>query len=236
LAQTALAGRTLDAASVRRHASVSVDTVTAWLVDLQRATRGDALGTAGVASRVVEPAAAALRRVRGDGLAAELAATCARLGPELASCRTVFEHGDLGAPNVLIEPGTQRLGVVDWECADARGLPAADLVFFLAFVAAAHAGARTLAEHVAAYDGAFLAPRVGADAWARARLIAHARTLDIPIAALPQIVVATWMRATQRAIERSAALPGEIESTAPGIARVLALWRRTLERFDALEF
>jgi aminoglycoside phosphotransferase (APT) family kinase protein len=46
----------------------------------------------------------------------------------------VFEHGDLCHPNLLVrEDG--RVGVLDWERAQAAGLPGYDLFFFLAYAA-----------------------------------------------------------------------------------------------------
>jgi aminoglycoside phosphotransferase len=233
MAQTALPGRTMSAAYVRRHAGECVTAVTAWLLELHQATRGAALGAGGVARLLAEPFETARHLVDGELLAALGAETLQRLGPEFATLPAVFEHGDLAAPNVLVTSSPSAgVGVVDWECAEPRGLAAVDLVFFLAFVAGARSGARTPAEHVAAYHRAFLAPK----AWGRSQLASYAQGLDLPAVLLPALVAATWMRATSRAVMRSAGTSGHLVTATPDFARPLALWRHTLACFDALEF
>jgi hypothetical protein len=39
---------------------------------------------------------------------------CARMGMETSS-KPVFYHGDLGPMNILIDPATRALGIIDWE-------------------------------------------------------------------------------------------------------------------------
>lgn len=81
----------------------------------------------------------------------------------------VFEHGDLSHPN-LIRLADGRVGVVDWELAEPRGLPAHDLCFFLAYAAFARGPAGTTDQQLRAFDEAFFGP----DAWARPLLEGYA--------------------------------------------------------------
>ena len=70
----------------------------------------------------------------------------------------VLEHGDLSHPNLLIGPG-ERVGVIDWEQAELRGMPAVDLFFFLAYVGRAMGQTRSTGETLRAIDQAFFGRR-----------------------------------------------------------------------------
>jgi aminoglycoside/choline kinase family phosphotransferase len=111
----------------------------------------------------------------------------------------VFEHGDFSEPN-LIWVENRRLGVVDWELAEPRGLPAHDLVFLLAHAAFAVSRARTTDAQAAAYRSAF-APGEG---WAAARLAAYADRLGIERELIQRLVVACWARQTAALVARTA--------------------------------
>ena len=77
-----------------------------------------------------------------------------------AAIPLVFEHGDFSAPNILID-GNHRLGVVDWELAEPLGLPAADLLFFLSYVAFSREGAEKSEQYLSAFRRAFWAQKPG---------------------------------------------------------------------------
>src|SRR5690606_23163251 len=84
-----------------------------------------------------------LRRLSDETPAASAGSLVGATTAALATLRSsalppVFEHGDLGHPNlvVLADGG---IGVLDWETARRDGLPLHDLVFFLGYVALATA-------------------------------------------------------------------------------------------------
>jgi aminoglycoside phosphotransferase (APT) family kinase protein len=148
--------------------------------------------------------------------------------PEWAALPAVFEHGDFASPNVLID-GTDVVGAVDWEASDARGLPLADLAFFLAYAAGAASGARRVPEHVRAHRDAFIA----AGGWAPDTLAAYARTLELPQAAVPWLWLLVWPRAAARLRARLHAEAGSGDDAA-ATERLLALWKDTLDHGEAV--
>ncbi len=190
LVQTALRGETMDRAYVRARPDLCVQTVAAWLSELHGATGA-------------QVDAAEWRRVIDDPLD-RLDTLCADRPPERALIRRtretvaplreasiplVFEHGDLSAPNLLIDE-RGRVGVVDWELAIPRGLPATDLFFFLTFVAFARGRAHSRRSWLAAFRDAFFGP----DAWAAGRIREYARALRLPAETLEPLFVSTWAR------------------------------------------
>jgi hypothetical protein len=148
----------------------------------------------------------------------------------------VFEHGDLSHPNLLRLHGGG-LGVLDWELADPRGLPAQDLFFFLTYVAFARERVRDAADHLRAFDAAFF----GARAWARPFVRAYAEALRIPAELLSPLFLLAWLRHLARLVERLAA-PTAGGPLAPDTVRWLrenryyALWRHTLRGLDRLDW
>lgn len=135
----------------------------------------------------------------------------------------VFEHGDLGHPNLVLQPDG-RLGVIDWELAERTGLPLADLCFFLAYVASARARAGSLSEHVAAFEEAFFAP----GAWARRLVDAAAARAGIAPPLVDPLLVATWARYVLRLPERSGASAAAVSQT-----RQYAYWERSVAHLRA---
>ena len=135
----------------------------------------------------------------------------------------VFEHGDLGHPNLVLQPDG-RLGVIDWELAERTGLPLADLFFFLAYVASARARAGSQAKHVAAFEEAFFAP----GAWARRLVDAAAARTGIAPPLVDPLLVATWARYVLRLPERSGTSAAAVSQT-----RQYAYWARSVAHLRA---
>lgn len=101
----------------------------------------------------------------------------------------VFEHGDLSYPNLMLLP-TGEPGVVDWELAEPRGLPASDLFFFLTYVAFAEHRARENSRYLSAFQAAFFE-----DAnWAKRYTQMYASHLGLPATALTPLFIITWLR------------------------------------------
>jgi aminoglycoside phosphotransferase (APT) family kinase protein len=109
----------------------------------------------------------------------------------------VFEHGDLSSPNLLVTR-TSDLAVVDWELADPKGLPVADLFFFLTYIAFARGRPRSTPEQVATCTNAFF----GSSAWARPWVLSYIEEVEIPRELLGPLFVATWMRYVATLLER----------------------------------
>jgi Ser/Thr protein kinase RdoA (MazF antagonist) len=141
-AETVVPGRTL-AAHMDEHGPPPVRTFThrfsgwiQWLADLH-ARSSRVASDQELETCLYEP----MRRVVEElGLSSDQASmvqSVERRAAELATLhplRLVFAHNDLGPSNVLVSPNGEAIGVVDWEFAG-PGLPATDLIYFLARLA-----------------------------------------------------------------------------------------------------
>ncbi len=236
LVETALVGRAYDRAAVRRDPALAAARGTAWLAELAEASL--AVPREGAALRWIEQPLAELRAALplASGEMQLLDRSLALVEPlGRAALPAVFEHGDFSAPNVM-RLADGRLGVVDWELAEPEGLPAADLFFWLTYVAFARSGARALGEQVAAFRAAFFGPA----AWARPFVRDYAQRAGIGPDALTSLFVATWARYVAGLVGRLAA--GEGLEAAPDAGtlawlrgnRYFALWRTAVARADEL--
>ncbi len=238
LVETALVGRAMDPAAVRRNLAGCCRSTLNWLADVQPSKDGTSEGQDQGQDQdrfdrlVWEP----LRRL-ADTL--DLSSSEARwldhtwsLAAALRGTNLpcVLEHGDLSHPNLLILPrgGT---GVVDWELAEPRGLPAQDLFFFLTYAAFAAGKVRTTGRHVRAFHAAFF----GRSAWARQYVLAYARQLGLPLSVLTPLLAVCWAR-------RLAGLLSRLDEATPERAawlranRYYALWRHTLTHVHELRW
>lgn len=226
LVETALAGRPLSPAAVRRDPAATVGAVCAWLEDLSPDALSRPVLDQGAFQRLVERPLLALSQAYGslseEALLAR--ATIDLLAPlEGAGLPLVFEHGDLSPPNVLrLEDG--RIGVLDWELAHPHGLPAHDLLFFIGYVAFALRDARSTEAQVAAVHEAFLGP----SPWAVPSLSGYARRLGIDRTLLPLLFVSCWARYAAGLLERASATDGQTLAWLRG-NRYFALWRHAVE-------
>ena len=233
LVETALAGRLLGPALLRREPTRYIDAVVAWLIGLA-ATR-----------RNVEPDwyERLLERPLNDLAESlplpvdevDLVKRTLELVEPLreAELPEVVEHGDLSHPN-LIWTGENHVGVVDWELAEEHGLPLQDLAYFLTYATFALRRPADTTAQVAAFHDAFFA-RGG---WARARVEAYARELALDRELLTPLFVFCWARSVARLVER---IGGEeaapmSEETVAWIQqnRYYALWRHAIAHADGL--
>ena len=236
LVQSALRGEPLVAASLRRGGRERWGAaVMDWLLELpttQPAKDEDWYG------RLIEEPLGRFRRIVGGAPAETVDETLERLEPlRVAQIPHVFEHGDLSHPN-LIRIARRRVGVIDWELAEETGLPAHDLFFFIAWAAAAAAGARERPGQVAAFDSAFFADR----AWGWALALAYAERLRLDATLLPLLLIACWARYTARVAVRVAPVArgdsidhaGSTEAAAAlGFYPYYDYWRHALARHDS---
>jgi hypothetical protein len=144
----------------------------------------------------------------------------------------VFEHGDLGHPNLVL--GVRGLGAVDWERAEPYGLPGHDLCFFLQYAAESLRGTFERPGQLRAFDDAFTGP----GAWARPWLARYARERGLDDAWWPALILATWARSSAGLLRRLAS--GDSPAVDGGLVaafaadRDLALWRHAVDRFGRL--
>lgn len=241
LVETALAGRPLGPMEIRRDRAGATDAVGTWLRGLRRTDAP--VGDDDRWARLIAPALDALEPVLADdatdvervGRARELVAPL-----RTADLPVVVEHGDLSHPNLLLldEGPAPRIGVIDWELGEPRGLPLGDFLFFLGYVAVAMRRPRTPDEHAGAIDAAFGGPAP----WAATAAGRQADAEGIDRALLGPLLVATWTRALARLLGRLDGdpdhRPGEADTDAGAVAagrrlrghRYHAIWRRVVER------
>jgi aminoglycoside phosphotransferase len=198
LVETALVGRPLAPVDVRRDPERAVTATLAWLDEL--AALSDAReGADDRFARLLARPLSALGESLGQGDERDAAArTLAQLEPlRRRDLAPVAEHGDLSHPNLLLLRDG-RVGVVDWELAELRGLPAHDVFVFLAYVAIAHARATTLDAQLRAFRNAFTAPT----GWLRPYAATYADERGIERSMLGPLFLACWARVTAGRLER----------------------------------
>ncbi len=236
LLETALVGEPMSPNVVRRNPEWCVNLVTDWLIDLHNATAAPTSQNEWFRRAVEQPLAALTNGL--PATATQERDLCARTLAEAEKLRDylvpfVFEHGDLSHPNILIMP-TGRAGVVDWELATPWGVPVADLIFFLTFVAFARHRAHERERHVEAFQTAFF----GEETWARNAVRRYMKAMCLPTRALPALIVLGWARYVAGLVQRLAAgTPnGRLdEKTVAWLRtnRYYRLWRWTLEHAEA---
>jgi hypothetical protein len=234
LLETAMWGRAMDRATVRKNAPQCCEATLAWLIEVQTATRlAPEPGGNGferlidrelLHARATFPAERSLLE-RTQGLVTPLSA---------ASLPLVLEHGDLSHPNLLVGRGG-RVAVIDWELAELRGLPASDLFFFLTYVAMARRGARSSQEALVALEQAFF----GQGSWARTYVRRYAEALGLSRDLLTPLFIACWVRQVAGLVRRVAngreVAGGE---SAEGLRQDwrFAVWRHAVEQADRLDW
>lgn len=238
LVETALVGRPLDPPSLRRRFASSLESVTTWLREIsphslptQPADWFDRLVSRPIEDfETIVPVSTDERRALDE--TRRIVLPLKRLPLPL-----VIEHGDLSSPNVMqLRDG--RIGVVDWESADTRGLPAADLFFFLTYAAFARQRARTASRQVAAFHAAFFEP----PAWARNYVLDYARRLQLPVEALTPLFVLGWLRYVVSLLHRltdETKGQGMLDDTTTDWLRqnrYYLLWRHTVNEAHRLDW
>jgi hypothetical protein len=226
LVEEALAGEALGPERVRANPARALRLGMA-LVDGMPVT-GSSVAEAGWYDRLL---GAPLERFRRDApaevRAGELVArTHQRLRPlRDAGLPLVFEHGDLGHPNLVLRP-SGCLAALDWERSEERGLPGHDAVFLLTYLAEARRGAFAIDDRLGAFEDAFL----GRAAWACDALTAHLTRRRVDRALLPPLILACWARSACGLLDRLAGsrrghVAGTLEAAGVVDDRDVTLWR-----------
>lgn len=241
LVETALVGRPVTPAVVRNDRDGLVSLALDWLTKLPRV---EASEDPGWFERLVE---APLDRLEesfpGGTREAELVERTRELCRPLRAggFPLVLEHGDFAHPNLVLLPDG-RLGAIDWELAEERGLPLHDLSFFLGYVARADYG-RGPGAAAEALSRALLEP----GGWAARALATHADRLGVASTVRVPLFVLSWARVAGRPVspgEGSAATADDeppIRSAGERLAwlrenRYTKVWKRAVESAGELDF
>ena len=219
LLERALEGRPLDRHRTRGDPRRWIAAVASWTGQMPV----DGRLTADAHDTLLQAPIEGLRGRLGDPAAALVDATLAALEPlRAAEPPLVFEHGDLGHPN-LRELPDGRIGVLDWELARPDGLPLNDLVFFIGYVALAIGG--DSADPFASFEGVLADRR-----WRAADAIRmEAQRRGLAPALIPPLVVACWARATAGLAGRLGDGPSAADPRALRSHRYYSLWSRAVE-------
>jgi hypothetical protein len=217
LAETAVAGTPVTAASAAQHPEAIATEVTSWILGLPRG------GTTAGAERLSTLLDGPLAQLAAAGGPAEEQLVEATRGAVMHLAErelpAVFEHGDVSAPNILRTGGG--LALIDWELSQAEGLPAHDLFIALGFVARSSSnldGSRALVH-------AFLGAPPG---WVHAQLRRYQRALNLPAEVLPSMFVCCWARVAAAHAERAAV--GGLDLAWWRSQPASMLWRTAIER------
>jgi aminoglycoside phosphotransferase len=238
LVETALVGRALDPPYVRLHRDACCNEVLNWLAAIQHPHRRDvdhrATWFRDLVERPLHEFANVFPMTFEEG---QLLDQSWQLVEPLRTMDLPFvvEHGDLSSPNVMrLKDGL--IGVVDWELAELDGLPAADIFFFLSYVAFALGGARESGRYTPAFHAAFF----GHSPWARPYVTKYAGQLGLRSESIRPLFVLCWLRymtaLLSRINQRETPSRSLDDPTAEWLRqnRYYALWRHTLQNVDAL--
>ena len=242
LVETAIVGRLLDPPTVRSDTVHACETIGDWLAEVQLASRSSAARVdSGWFERLIaQPLSYLEKSVALSADEEALLARTRRLAETLKGLDIplVVEHGDLSHPNLMLRegnsPSATGAGVVDWELADAQGLPACDLFFFLTYVTFALHQARENRRHLEAFHEAFF----GVEPWIDPYVRKYAQRIDLPFQALAPLFVLTWVRYLVGLLVRlHGAAPRvqipDAETTAwLRNNRYYALWRHAMDHLD----
>jgi aminoglycoside phosphotransferase (APT) family kinase protein len=239
LVQTALPGRPMSPALVRKQPRACLQAVMRWVTKLHQESRAFPTGRANSMGAIVTATLGVLERTfSGDARATDLVEQTRAAVRPLAGhvLPRVFEHGDLSSPNILMND-TGRLGVVDWELANPAGVPAADVFFFLTYMAFALGDATRTQRQVEAFSTAFFGPR----AWARRHVMDYAQALGLPASSLPHLFVLCWARYLATLATRLYETDSQTRHDSGAFRewltsnRYYALWNHTLNHLEQLD-
>jgi len=192
LIETAVPGRTMSPAVVRRQPELCTETTFTWLTNLQLATTTRSANGNDWFERLIEKPFLQFKKIlpAADEAARLIDEAVAMMKPfRNHAIPLVMSHEDFSPPNILqAENGS--IGVVDWELAEPQGLPASDLFFFLTYIAFARNGARKNETYLKAFQQAFF----NSNAWARPYVERYCERLKLSHEMLAPLFVSTWGR------------------------------------------
>jgi hypothetical protein len=148
IVETALGGRPLEGLIDAGNLASWARRATDWLAGLGRGS--SVRSAAHWREAIVEPALARFEQAFGGVADPDLLRAAAAIVRRIGDLPSVPEQRDFGPWNVLV--GSDGcLGVLDWESGEADGLPALDLLYFLAYASFGADRARTRERRVASF-------------------------------------------------------------------------------------
>ncbi len=239
LLETLVPGHPMSPAVVRANQQDCIEGVMRWVTELHFASRAFVTGPSGSVRKHIESNLSRLATAFPESL--ELRKMLERTHEIVEPLATqvlprVFEHGDLSSPNILLD-AEGRVGVVDWELADATGLPATDVFFFLTYVAFARVDAAHSGRHVEAFADAFF----GSPAWARPYVFDYAKAIGLSSRSLRPLFLLTWVRYVSSLVARlHAEGPADHQDRGDLLQwltnnRYFVLWKFALEHWKELD-
>ena len=240
LIESAVIGQLIRPSMVRRDFFSCLDVALTWIINFHRQTAERTRWDKGAWDQLVDrPLDQLQERMGGDQRTRRLVTRTRWEAQALAGLDLplVFEHGDLASPNLLLLPD-QGIGVVDWELAAPRSLPAVDVFFFLTFMAIAREGLADdeLDESLTTFRNAFF----GVSAWTRPHVLRYANALGVPYAALKPLFLLCWARYVDNLLLRT--IYSGVQATGADMATVLqrerywALWEYAVDHIDELDY
>jgi hypothetical protein len=187
--ETALAGRPLETVLVRGTFHAWATKVTDWLVAFAEAA--PALPSAHWREAIVEPTFAAFTDAFGAVVDRGLLREAEGVLRHLGDLPPVIEQRDFGPWNLLVTVAGE-LAVLDWESAAVEGLPALDLLYFLAYASFNVDRAETLERRIASYRRS-LDPSSATGAVRRECLTRYLDELGLDPAHLAPLRVLVWL-------------------------------------------
>ena len=236
LIETAMIGKPMKPATVKRQTDFCVGQTLHWLVELQQTTQPYGQQNKNwFTEYALHPLTQMQKSLNDSYQETDLIDKTIRVLKPFSKIRIpqVVEHGDLSHPNVIFAKD-HGICVVDWELADPHGLPAVDWFFFLSFVAFARQGARKDSEYSKAFHEAFFLR----NSWA-VRFIAQYRDMiELSEELLKPLFVLCWSRYVAGIVTRlqggGNSLPTLDEKTLQWLRtnRYYKMWKYTIDHID----
>jgi hypothetical protein len=219
--ETALSGRPLDTLLTPRTLAGWSAKVTDWLASLGRSApvrRG-----ARWRETLVEPILADFERAFGEVVDRGLLRDAEVIVRGIGDLPQVPEQRDFGPWNLLATPGGE-LAVLDWESAEVDGLPALDLLYYLAYASFFADAARDRESRIRSYRR-HLDPATPTGAVRDNCVARYCDSLSLDPGRLPPIRVLLWLIHAQSDVRHAAADAGT-QAPAEALAQslFLALW------------
>ena len=189
IVETALGGRPLEGLIDPGTLSGWADRVTDWLAELGR---GAAIRPAAHwREAIVEPSLARFERAFAGVVDPDLLEAGATIVRRIGDLPSVPEQRDFGPWNVLVRPDGG-LAVLDWESGEAEGLPALDLLYFLAYASFAADRARDRDRRAVSFVRS-LDPASATGAVRRRSLERYAHHVGLDPASLAPLRALVWL-------------------------------------------
>ncbi len=227
LVETALAGQKMSSSLVQRKPKDCIEAVNKWLVEFHLATAEPSDNNQNWFDRLITHpheelmATAALSQDELQLIEQTQEFTSVLRNQDIP---LVFEHRDLGHPNILLGKNGD-VGVVDWELGEPKSLPGVDLIFFLTLIGFARRGATTNADYLQTFREAFF----GRSPWAGPYVRSYAEKLNLSPEAIKPLFILCWSRYVANIVSRLK----EVDRSKEVLEEETLAWLRT-NRYYAL--